>query len=175
MNIFEVQNQITGDKFQFLNESEAQQFMNGNQNFVVQSLVIADISQTSQYSIEDIWNVALKCQRQEIDEMGAIYLSNALIRLELKGGAETNSPLHLPYKMIKAIEKWTQKIWARYDFYKLNLKDGVLIESIDFSEVGQPPCSLKDVQFVIDSDYRLREPARVVNTDVNYYNTYLAS
>lgn len=131
------------------------------------------------YSHQDVVDTALAYQEREYDNMGITYLQEVKINYELhflKNSAPDEYKMTiLPYVMILAVRKWVERIWAKYDAYKAMLLNGVLIETLDFESLGLAPCSMKDVQWVVDADYKAKHPTRVVNTDIGFYQAYITN
>lgn len=156
---------------QFVTLVEAQLFNPNAEVFEVESASLV----IQKYEIQDVLDMATNYQSNHVDSNGGIYLSNMFIRLELAGASISENSRNLPYLMIKAIDYWAQKIWARYDDYKLILSNDVYLENIDYSVVGDIPCTLKDVQWIVDENYRKKFPNRQVNIDKTYYQNYINS
>lgn len=121
------------------------------------------------YTIEQASDITKSYQYRYVDEMGGLYLLDAKFQIMLAGGTDPNSPLNLPYVMILAMQRWIQKLWAKYDTYKIAIMDNQDVTEIDFSDVGEPPCPFKDIQWVIDPAYQAKEPNRQVNLNKDYY------
>ncbi len=147
-------------------------------NLDVEVDVVIEKSVTYQkYTHTDIANLALAYQEQEYDNMGITYLQEVKLNLEFyflaKSTPQAEKMNVLPYCMILAVRKWIERIWAKYDVYKIQILDNVLIENVSFEEVGNPPCSMKDVQWVVDANYQAKQPNRQVNTNITFYQDYL--
>ena len=124
---------------------------------------------------QDIHKLAEEYQDNYYDVRGLQYLQN------VKGKLERNIPVlslstNLPYQMIRAVERFVNKIWG----YCFTIENLYLVQQnpivIDYpNNVGLPPCQFRDIMWVLDDNstgIRLLEPYRTVNTTLSTYLNY---
>ncbi len=173
MVVFEAYNQT--EKHQFATEEQAQAFAQAN-TMQVREIAVEEVALSQKYTLKQIVAIATEFQYEDFDAMGIAYLNEVKMGYELYfisiGATEPQKMAVLPYAMILAIRKWIARIWEKYDFYKANIANGILVEEVDFSSVGAPPCTLKDVQWVVEEAYRTKHPNRQVNQDILFYQNY---
>jgi hypothetical protein len=129
-------------------------------------LIISPIS----YTKEEINNYVAEYQKRYFDEIGLFSLMN--IKTVMMLIPTRNSDEELILQMILAIEKWINKLWSIYTWYKTQLDADIQISSI-ILDIAEPPCKFYDIAWVSNlNNYRSLEPNRIFNMDVNYYINY---
>lgn len=123
----------------------------------------------------EIHKMAEEYQDEYYDVRGLQYLQNVKGELE-RSVSQILLNTNLPYQMIKAVERFINKIWG-YCFLVENMylvqQNPVIIDYA--TNAGLPPCKFRDIMWVLDDNstgIRLLEPTRVVDTNLSTYTNY---
>lgn len=135
------------------------------------------------YTLGEIEAMFLAFQEKDFNASAIIYLTSKVEPKVVKELERLNIPENLwidsslPYAMIKAIEVYILKVWAKYNLYRLQLLDNQFVDEVDFATIGEPPCWRGDVEWVVSESYRALQPDRFANTPekltTQYYKDYI--
>jgi hypothetical protein len=117
------------------------------------------------YSIDDTLRELERYKDASFNSDGLTALLRTETLLSLSGATVNDS---LPLAMIAAVHRWLNALYLRQFQYKKQLENGEFLELINYQDIVAP-CSFRDIQWVLDADFRMIDTERVVNTDINYY------
>jgi hypothetical protein len=132
---------------------------------------IASVNVNTAPTKEFIHKQASVYQDRYYDDKGLLFLLN--LKVDLIRGYGAGVDAVLPFQMIEAVNKWVNNVWSKAFEYDAYASAGVA-PTIDYeSSVGLPPCSFRDILWVINPVFQALEPNRPVNMDINYYISYI--
>ncbi len=158
-------NRILTDEEQLLSESE---LIVLDAYLSTKTLVLTN---PISYTKDESYDYMNKFQYSYYDETALFSLINLKTMMIIN--TNRNATEELILQMILAVEKWINKLWYIYTEYKIQLEMGMQVSSIEIN-ISEIPCLFYDILWVANfNNYRLKEPSRVVNQDVNFYINYI--
>lgn len=132
---------------------------------------IASVNVNTAPTKEFIHEQAGSYQNKYYDDKGLLFLLNLKTDLIRANGASVDTVL--PFQMIEAVNKWVNNVWSKAFEYDAYAAAGVTPDINYEASVGLPPCSFRDILWVINPAFQALEPNRPVNLDINYYISYI--